>query len=667
MDTQESHPRHLLIATAGHVDHGKTSLVRALTGIDTDRLPEEKARGISITCGFAATSIGPHTMSFIDVPGHERFIREMSGGASGADAVLLVVAADEGPMPQTREHLEIAEFLGIRRLVVAITCCDRVDAAWAELVEHDVHRWLGSTRWQNPPIIRCSALRGDGLDALRAALVDVTRAGLDDEHQRLAQRPFALPIDRVFTRAGHGTVVTGTTLTGRIEVGARVWVIGPAGRFEARVRRLERHGAGVASAGPGERLALNLAGLEQDDVRRGMWLTTDGRLRAETVLDGWLAMSPRLSQRLPRGASVIVQVGPGATEARLFPMEGDDLAPGETTPVELRLRTPLPWFPGAGFVVRGFERLRDAGLTWGGGTLVSGRDTPMPRVRRNQRATLVRALNAGNATTAVTALLEDAAYHGMPIDDVIAIIGSARTVDLDATRTEIAARTDVRVLDGHAFRLPALGGFERAMLSTLAAHHTSHPGEPGVLRSHLPALLRTQGLRHPPDEACLDRLLRIVEESGAIRRQADILSLPHFSSATPAPDERIFTTLSALLKETGATPPWRSDLRTEVERRTGEPAPTIERAIQRGLRERHFVRVTPDLLFDRDTLVALARKVTERFEKQATLTTGELKDLLGTTRKWLVPLLEWFDRERLTVRRGETRVRHPSGRQPETL
>ena len=598
------------LATAGHVDHGKTALVRALTGVDTDRLPEEQQRGISITCGFAPLTLGAATVAVIDVPGHERFIRQMVGGVGGVDAVLLVVAADEGVMPQTREHLAVCRFLQIPRLVVALTRCDLVDADWRALAAADVTDTLADTPWAQAPIVPCSALTGEGLPSLRVALA--TALGHAMPRPRSAsEAPFALPVDRVFTVQGFGTVVTGTCLAGTLAVGAAVALARPGGAVgRSRVRGLERHGARVDRGGAGERLALNLPELGRLDTSPGAIAFDADHVRLARHLEAGLTLDAAARRELKAGDEVLAQVGFATALARLTPLSGRALTPGEAGFVNLRFEAPTPWFPGVPVILRGFERLPGAGLTLAGGQVLRGLDRPTPAPHRPVVTGLLAAMTRADGAAAIMALAQLAGSDGV---------------------TEAALRQSLP---------PRIGGVAAELRVAVAA---------GRLEAEADRLWARGARPIAPDA------LAAASARAAVTR-ADVGQR----------DTRDLAELCALLLAHGLTPPWRDELSAALAARTEGPPRNVEPLVARGLREGRLVRVSPELIYATGSLAELQRRVLDHLRRgpgtdgpPRGLSVPDLKELAGATRRWAVPLLGWLDRERITVRDGDLRRLHP--------
>jgi selenocysteine-specific elongation factor len=643
-----------LVATAGHVDHGKTSLVRALTGMDTDRLPEEKARAISIECGYAHTTIGGRPVAIVDVPGHERFIRQMVGGVSNMDAVLLVIAADEGVMPQTREHLAIAGLMGIETLVVALTRVDLVDRDWLELVREDVVAELSAMGWPGVVPTPVSVLTGEGLDALRDRLVEALAAASTRRRAAVREGPFALPVDRVFSASGFGTIATGTSLSGTVRVGDTL-VVWPSGR-PTRVRQIQRHGEAVDRGGPFERLALNLVDLGRDDIPRGAILAAPNGAHAAGTLELSLRVLPGAPRAVSRGDVVVAQVGMATAEARILTLSKGSLAPGAEGPVELRLLHPLPVATGMPLIVRGFERLAGGGLTLGGGRVVAAREAPVRRSRREARAAIVRAFAADDAPTLCHHALLDAGEAGLTPGALAHLLRALRTPPRAAPTGDAAIVGDRLVARSH------LMSFIDALKRCVAEHHAADPASPGFPVAELGPALGREGLG--------DRLLPLVDAAvaaGAVERRAGVVARPGHVPRSPEDDARRAAAAEEILRRAALCPPWRAELPELVSAATGLPVAPVERFVQDGIKAGRFVKVHVDVVFHADALAALLARLDAHLADGGTLSVGDFKTLSGTTRRHAMPLLEWLDKEAFTVRRGELRLRHPRWEAPMRL
>ena len=623
-----------VIGTAGHIDHGKTSLVRALTGIDTDRLPEEKARGITIELGFAHLSLPDgRVVGVVDVPGHERFVRAMVAGAVGIDLVVLVVAADEGVMPQTREHLDICALLGVGRGVVALTKVDAVDPELRSLAENDVRGALAGTFLDDAPLVPCSVRTGEGLDMLRAELARVLslplRTGAWPLPPREAGGLLRLPLDRVFSMKGFGSVVTGTLWSGRVTVGDEVSV--PGGE-RGKVRGIQVHGERVETQDAGARIALNVA-LPRESLERGMMLGHAGALESGRVLDAALRLLPSTRQALRRRNRVLLHAGTAQVEAVVRLLEGDSLEPGSTAFVEIEMHEPLVLLPGDRFVLRGFELQKGHGTTLGGGVVVR---VLGPRSRRGHRTTpallseTVAAHARGDRAERTRLEIERAGERGIDRASLLRRLPWTDEALASALQALSTRQTVVRYDTDRYLAAAALESLEaRAGAAVLAA--TEIPRE--SLRAHVTKDPRLLAL-------VIDRLA----ERCVIRRDRDLLFAPGVL------DDDTGARLETCLVETGLEPPRIVELPAHL----GVSAQAVDKAITALVRQGRAVR-TKELCFAQATLDVLAARLVAYLEAHGTITAQEWKALTGVSRKFGIPLAEHFDAVRLTLRVGEDR------------
>jgi selenocysteine-specific elongation factor len=640
-----SRPPRLVLGTAGHIDHGKTALVRALTGVDTDRLPEERARGITIELGFAPLDLmlegGCVRLSVVDVPGHEGLVRTMVSGATGIDLVLLVVAADEGVMPQTREHVAICDLLGLSRGVVALTKIDAVSQELAALAADETRALLADSALAGAPIVPVSARTGEGLDALRATLGEVLATA---EPRTPRTGPPRLGVDRVFASKGFGTVVTGTLVGSALCVGDAV-VIHPSGR-RARVRGLQSHGAAVQQATPGIRCAVNLQGVEVADVARGDVVTWPDALAPTSTLDvelRWLSGVPALD----REASVGFLAGTLRRHARVWPIGASRLEPGARGLARVHLEgLPVHLLPGDRFILRGFARSAEGGSTLGGGIVLDA----APRRLRRSDPELAHTLDAlAKRDPEVDALVRVARRElgGMTRAELVQETGLA-PVALDATLARLEARGDVLSAGGERWLAPgAVAELEARVLAALDAHHRDEPLRPGMprgaLRGRLPA--------HAPASGAELALARLVA-AGKIAVEGDLVRrTEHHPRVAPA-DAAIVDRLRAALRAAGLEPP---GLR-ELAERAGLAAEKLRPLLAHLEHAGEAVRAPGDLWFDRLSVDALRERLVAHLRAHGSIETPAYKALIGTPRRTAVPLMELFDAERLTLRTGEKRV-----------
>jgi selenocysteine-specific elongation factor len=614
----------VIIGTAGHIDHGKTALVKALTGIDADRLPEEKRRGITIDLGFAPLSLdGVGTVGVIDVPGHEDFVRSMLVGASGIDLGLLVVAADEGVMPQTREHLLILQLLGIPQIVVALTKADLVDNDWLELVKSDVLTLFDQSKMSEPAIVSCSTRTQTGLDDLRAILSQ----RLERAKPRATNDLFRMPVDRAFTVKGTGTVVTGTVWSGELPTEANVRVL-PYGKV-SRVRRIEQHGHPTDFARAGGRAAVALAGLEVTDVSRGSVLVGDQPWRATMLFEAVVHLEDGTAATLTARTRLRLHAGASEVGARLVT---GARSPGASRPMLARITTDAP------LVVRGGDRfvlrLPAPLRTIGGGVVIDpyARRRPLPSLSRESLDKL-----SANAGDRLGYMLESENTLGVRLDDVAIRTGCA-AVEVQTLVDESAARVGTHNL----FAPIAVEQVMASVRRIVAEYEISSPLALGV-----PARTLREGLR--VDEELADISIREMERLGEIESNGPLVRKTGWS---PSPTQRDVEICNHLVHDICAgtqEPPSVGELVS----RFGSKVPGLLRFLERQGR---IVQVETDRYYDRATLDSMIARLKSVLVPGKQYVPAQLRDVLGSSRKYLIPFLEYCDRNGITERRGEGRV-----------
>lgn len=648
-----------IIGTAGHIDHGKTTLVTRLTGVDTDRLPEEKRRGITIALGFAPIVLPDGTRAgVVDVPGHERFVRTMVAGAAGIDVALLVVAADEGVMPQTREHLEICGLLEVERGVVALTKTDKAGSELSELAGAEVAEAVAGTFLKDAPIVPCSGKTGEGLDRLLEAL----RACLRGLSPRRDGAPFFLPIDRVLSVRGFGTVVTGTVLSGDLEAGEEVAIAPPQlGRrpLIARARSLQEFGRDATRIGPGHRAAIALAGVDRDDVEVGQALIDPGASVPTRRVSVRLRHLASRGRELRSGAKVSLLLGTRAVEAGITLFEVDRLAPGETGFATLRLAEPIACLPGQRFILRGFDAPGRTGRTVGGGVILD----PEPPRRRRRDAGAVRVLESleqaigapGGAIEGLLSLVSEAGTRGVGIDGAARRLGVSparilRTCEKSGQAIEWVAGASL-LFDGRA-----LDALSTEVAAIVDRYHEEQPLAEGVALAEITTRLG-RGLSTRALERIVGRMIRageLLEAPAGYRR-------PGFSVAVDRAGAR--RAVAEALEAAGLEPPAPSELARVLEL----PEVEVRTALTALAREKGAVHAGQGLYFSAGAFAAAAEALATVFEEEGPVPASRAKALFGISRKYLIPLLEAFDRSGITVRRGEAReVRRPLGNRPRT-
>ena len=617
----------MTVGTAGHVDHGKSTLVEALTSIFPDRLAEERERGLTIDLGFAWFTLpGGREVSVVDVPGHERFVSNMLAGVGGIDAVLLVIAADEGVMPQTREHLDIIDLLEIESGVVVLTKADLVEDEWVELVEEDVRDALAGSRLAASPIVHVSAQARTGLDELVETLDRV-----------LTRRPIRpdsggarIPIDRVFTMPGFGTVITGTLTGGPLRVGDQPNLY-PGGR-NVRVRGLQSHQTTIDTAHPGRRAAVNLGGTNPSQTRRGDVLAMPGAVLETRRVDARLRMLPSAPRALKPGEDVALHIGAAARVARLRLLEAEAIPPGDSGWVQWRLDAPIAARRGDRYVIR---RLSPA-TTIGGGRVARALARHAPRGDEAVLDALAHAA-AGDPAT----LIRDALA-----DELVTLAQLARRTELDSATTEqtiadLTAADEARTLRSYVGSVQVIERLTSDLLSALRAHHESDPGAIGLRTTDLALAMDA-----PAD--AIGELAAAAAAKGLVRLEGPRMVLAGHTVELTEAEKHAAPRLLAHLDQGGSTPPSLSQALT---------ATSGSRRLAAALtQDGRLVLLAPDIALSRETYAVWLRAVRDLFETAPSVTVREVRDALGTSRKYALALLEYLDSRAVTRRVGDVRL-----------
>jgi selenocysteine-specific elongation factor len=657
--------RSIVVGTAGHIDHGKSALVLALTGTDPDRLKEEKARGITIDLGFAHQTIGDINFSFVDVPGHERFVRNMLAGVGGIDLVVLIVAADESVMPQTREHFDICRLLRIPAGVIALTKADLVDDDTLELAQMEVRELVAGSLLEGAPIVPVSAKTGRGLDQLRQALTAVSRQA----RGRAPEGVTRLPIDRVFSMKGFGTVVTGTLISGRVAADAEL-LIAPGNR-RVKVRGVQVHGEKRQEAVAGERTAINLAGVDVDQISRGQVLVTPGAFEETRLADATIELLPG-AKPLKHGARVRFHQGTAEILGRVAligPLEtvGADLAvgPGADTPVRphtpqvpagsrafVRLRLEAPAILGRGdrYILRAYS----PPVTIAGGLILDPRP-PRTAIRTAAALARCRRLAFDPATDdrveaeqrAIAVMIDDAGRAGLSLAAMTSRCGvDPQRVDGQANAL-VAARQAVRA--GDVVVAPSIfTQLTDAVTRTLTAHHKSQPLSEGIPREELREQLFARG-----HAAVFDRALAELSAASIIFARDRVALAAHRVELTPE-ETRAHAAIERAYRDGGLKPPDAAAIAAAA----GAPAAVVDRVLKLLQRQKTVVKVDA-LLFHAEALQQLKAEVAALKTSAgaaAQIDVAAFKERFGVSRKFAIPLLEYLDRERVTRRIGESRI-----------
>jgi len=633
--------RHLILGTAGHIDHGKTALVQALTGTNTDRLPEEQRRGITIEPGFAHLDLGEFRLGIVDVPGHERFVRQMLSVATAMDITMLVIAADDSINAQTREHLDILKLLRVPQAIVVLTKCDLVDDDWLEMVEAEITEFVAGSMLESQPIVRTSSVTGQGLDQLRQRLVEAAeRAAAALSGQPAG--PFRMAIDRVFTMAGHGTVVTGSVTSGRARVGDQL-EIQPTGH-RVRVRGLQSHDAAAEEVARGQRAAINLAGVHHDQVARGDELAEPGFLTPSPIMLAEVRVLANAARPLRDRQIVRLHMGAAETTARVRLCGAVRLEPGATGLAQLILVCPGVAVWGQPIVIRTDSPL----ATIGGGRIIH------PTIRRiSKRNAHDLELAARMASPQADERLS-AAFYFAPIgrlspDELGSLAGVSQA---DERVVELESRGELRRFAVGAAKpilvhRRVIERLERQTIELIKKHHATQPLAAGLSASRIETRLAALA-----DAEVVKRVIESLVDSGQVRRIDEWLALADHGPRLSAGQQRLLDELLAAFLAAGLQPPSENELKTQATHNRQSLAELVQLAVRRG----DLVDIGGGILMHRQTVDQARARVIELIQGAGSVSVSDIRQHLNTSRKFVVPLCEYFDRIGVTRRQGDARV-----------
>jgi len=631
--------KRVILGTAGHIDHGKTELIRALTGIDTDRLKEEKERGISIELGFAYLDPAEDVrLGIIDVPGHEKFIRQMVAGSTGIDMAALVVALDEGVMPQTSAHLDILTLLGIKLGLVVLTKADLVDDELALLAEEDATDLVKGTFLEGAPMVRVSAKTGEGLDNLRSVLADLAR----NVQSRPVHGLLRLPVDRVFTLRGHGTIVTGTLISGTMSVGDDVIIL--PGEIRSSIRSLQSHNRQEERVMPGERVAVNLRGVEKSEVHRGNIIAHPGEFQPSHIVDVNLSALARSPIPLRNRQKVSLHHYTTEAEAVLILPDQDMVEPGRSCMAQLRTTAPIVPSVGDRFVLRSLS----PSVTLGGGEVVNPRGI---KLKARTRKTFVE-LDHADQPGIVMALVRSCGLDGCRRKELLGLSGMAATRldkvlhQLQSTRTLVCFDpAEDRLIHGDFVQM-----LKKRMLARLAAFHADHPLREGMPKQELRSNV-------PGNDKLFRKVLEILVSEGAAVDQGETVRSSSHQVRLKEEEKGLKELLANLIIQGGCAPPTLKDIIKE----TGKDQKESKNLLGILEKEKQVARVKEDLYFSTAFIVETKRKLAEFIKREGAVTPSQFSEITGSSRKYNIPLLEYFDQERFTIRVGDQRVLRGSG------
>lgn len=631
--------QHLLLATAGHIDHGKTALVRALTGVDTDRLPDEKRRQITIDLGFAPLDLGEFLIGVVDVPGHERFVKNMLAGAAGVDLAMLVVAADDSVKPQTREHLDVLEHLRLKAGLVVITKCDLVDPDWIDMVETEVQELTTGTFLADAPMIRVSAPTGDGIDELRSAIAAAAATVVQPYDTRPSEY-FRMAIDRVFTIVGHGTVVTGSVASGRVVVGDKL-ELQPQGTV-VRVRGLQSHETIVQQIGRGQRAAINLAGVHYDDVTRGQNLVSCQTLHASQLLTVQLGISDQLSHSLKHRSAIRLHLGTASVPGKVSLLEKPEVEPGDTTYAQLFLSQGVAAVWGQPFVIRSVSPVE----TLGGGRVLDPWAVNTKRFDDDQRW-LLDDLSADDSLKRAAAAAQLSGLRDwQPTDWPI----TAGVDDHEDVLEQLVAREVLfpfRFSNGETRYLhcDVVAQLFQRITEVLAIEHRKTPLRSLVERSRLAKHFRQVS------EDLLAAVIESMQSKGLLRCQKGGLALADWSPRLSDEQNGLLTQIATIYRKAKFQPPSIDQIAADL----GQSRETVVELVEVAVESDDLMRLSKDLLFNRKAEREARMKVVAKLTDGNELSVSQIRELLETTRKIAVPLCEHWDAVGITQRHGDLR------------
>jgi len=624
---------NIILGTAGHIDHGKTSLVKALTGIETDRLKEEKERGITIELGFASLDLpnGRH-IGIVDMPGHEKFVKNMVAGSSGIDVVVMVIAADEGVMPQTREHMEICNLMGICHGMIALTKTDLVDDDLRELAMEDIHDFISDTFLEDKPVVPVSSATGQGLGDFLTTLEKICT----QVPPRKFSSIFRLPVDRVFSMKGFGTVITGTLISGQVSVGQDIMVF--PRKVTSKVRGLQVHSRSVETAMAGTRTAINFQGLDREAVFRGDVLSTPGALIESYMVDAQFHYLK--SNTRPAKARTRVRFHSGTSEilGYMVLLDRDTLLPGDTAPVQFRLESPVCCIKDDRYVVRSYSPVR----TIGGGAILN----PVSRKHKLKDTAMVDGLSDladQDDEKTIAYVLSSGGYAGLSLN-ALRVMTNVPDKKLAARLQAMLAKQDAVLTDKEKqiyVHGTVFDEFKETVLARLTAYHRENP-----LKEGMPAQELKSKFQYVDDARFFNILFNRLEKEGLIALDKNLVKRSGFKVALQVDQHEIKGKIAGIYKESGLTPPFfRTICRDlDLDRKTARDV------MQMLIDEKQVIKTKDDLFFDAHAVSDLSAKLIEYLKANEKITTPQFKDMTGISRKYVIPLIEHFDAIHLTIR-----------------
>lgn len=636
---------HLILGTAGHIDHGKTSLIKALTGIDTDRLPEEKKRGITIELGFAELDLGDYRLGIVDVPGHEKFVRQMLAGATSIDLAVLVVAADDSVKQQTREHFEVLKLLDLPVGVIALTKCDVPDPEWIDLVEEEIRELVADSFLETAEIVRTSATTGEGIEELKQKLLSAAAVAAEARGTARLDAPFRMAIDRSFTIAGHGTVVTGSISSGTAHLGDQLRI--EPGGIDVRVRGIQNHDRSADSVHAGQRAAINLAGVKHDEVERGQELATEGFLTPSQLMTVQLEILPTAPRPLKNRSRIRLHLGTAETLANVTLLSAKELRPGERGVGQCFLSEGVVSSWNQAFVIRSESPV----LTIGGGRVL------VPAADKIKRAsdTALRCLDqlsTGDPPTRAAAAIYFAGTQPWTMDDLARLAGVETPEAICEELLEKGDLVSLQITDRRTaiWHRETLEEMFRRIETSLDRMHNREP-----LRSALDRSRLTHQLSYCLDAPTLTLLLRWMEKEKRIRTTPSGVGLAGRGPQLSKSERALLATLIDQFKEAGFQPPTVKECEAKATKNKASVASLVSLAAADG----DLIQVSTDYFLHREVEGSLRSLLKEAITRDGGLTLSEIRELMQTTRKYAVPICEYLDRIGFTLRDGDRRLLHP--------
>ncbi|HIP39621.1 MAG TPA: selenocysteine-specific translation elongation factor [Desulfocapsa sulfexigens] len=637
--------REIVLGTAGHVDHGKTSFIRALTGIETDRLKEEKKRGITIELGFAYLDLPcGHRLGIVDVPGHEKFVKNMVAGVTGMDLVAFIIAADEGIMPQTEEHFEICRLLGMKQGIIVITKKDMVDEEWLEMVTEEVREYCEGSFLEEAPLVHVSSISGEGIDEVRDLLDTFVAA----QQFKEVHGPFRLPVDRIFAMKGFGSVITGTSMSGRVGIGDELCFY-PTDMV-AKVRGIQVHSNAVETVEAGHRTAINLQGVDTAAVSRGMVAATPGSLLPGFMLDCDFFYLASNTKALKHRARVRVHLGTAEIMGRISLLDRDILQPGETAGVQILLEEAVAVWPGDRYVVRSYSPV----ATIGGGAIL-GNMPPRKRKRlkerdRQENEKIFQILFDDNVEEKILLFLRERGTAGLTFDELAVRLGTFGKQLKKIISAPLSSRKIV-VVDSSTQRYLSKSvsdAIEESLLAILEKFHKQNPLQVGLSKEEL-----RSGSGRNVDQKVFHFCLSDLQKKGLVVQEESAVRLASHQVALQADEKKLQKDLQKWYRDKGLTAP---TMRESMDEFSDYPDTLVKEVFALLLREEKLVKVSETLYYDTEVIAGLEDKVRAFIEKEGEIDAPRFKNLTGLTRKFSIPLLEYFDRVKLTIRVGDIRI-----------